>query len=81
MACTRPGARVVLRARFVLDLCWTMKLLGVFTDVRACIPGTGTARSFTKSEYTQSQGDPKGEPYLMLNLIIDGTLPTTPVGC
>ena len=56
MDCTRPSARVVLRARFVLD----HELSGVFTDVRACIPGTGTTRSFTKSEYTESQGDPKG---------------------
>ena len=64
VSCVRWTARDRARAWFCArDLCWTMKLSGVFTDVRACIvPGTGTvsARSFTKSEYTQSQGDPKG---------------------
>ena len=39
------------------DLCWTMQSSVSFTDVRTLIPGTGTARSYTKSEYTQSLGD------------------------
>ena len=42
------------------DLCWTMQSSVSFTDVRTLIPGTGTARSYTKSDYTQSLGDLKG---------------------
>ena len=42
------------------DLRWTIAASVAFTDVRTLILDTGTARSYTKSEYAQSLGDPKG---------------------
>ena len=42
------------------DLNWTADVSPAFTDVCADIPGTGTARSSTQSEYIQSLGDLKG---------------------
>ena len=55
MSCVRWTARnracVWFYAR---DFCWTMQLLVLFTDVWVPKSGTRTARSYTKSEYTQS---------------------------